>query len=132
MFMRIRLLKEIANKALFYVEQHANEYVDWYVKKYGKEPPDVVRKEKKSSDNFVKLNSENNTSSVVLNNIIEVMTNKNISQRELCTSLGLPESQFSNWKRGNNKSYLKYVSQIAEILEVSIASLYGEIHETQV
>lgn len=128
MFTRHRLLKEIANKALFYVEKHANEYVDWYVKKFGCEPPDVKKTETKKKGDFVYLsNDTKNTQSVnVLNNIIKVMAEKDISQAQLCEQLGLPHSLFSHWKKGINRSYTKYIYEISQILGVSISSLYGE------
>ena len=61
----------------------------------------------------------------ILIRIQEIMKEKKITQRELCNQLGLPESQFSNWKKGQNSSYLKLLPQIAEVLQVNITELYG-------
>lgn len=61
----------------------------------------------------------------ILIRIQEIMKEKKITQRELCNQLSLPESQFSNWKKGQNSSYLKLLPQIAEVLRVNITELYG-------
>lgn len=59
-----------------------------------------------------------------INNIIKIMQEKGISQKELCDRLCLPKSLFSNWKRGINKSYLTRMADIANVLGCSITDLY--------
>lgn len=61
----------------------------------------------------------------ILTRIQALMKEKKITQRMLCNQLNLPESQFSNWKTGQNSSYLKLLPQIAEVLQVNIVELYG-------
>lgn len=60
-----------------------------------------------------------------LNKIIQLLKQKNKSQKNLTDFLGLHSNNFTNWKSGNNTSYLKYISQIAEYLEVSTDYLLG-------
>lgn len=130
MFTKIRMLLELADKALFFTEQHANEYCDWYVKKYGKEPPDVKRKENDNASNFVYLDCK--VQDQVLSKIITVMNDKKVRVSDLCSKLGKDEHLFTDWKSGRTKSYMKYIPQIAQILNVPISSLYGEVNETKV
>lgn len=54
-----------------------------------------------------------------LTKILNEMKTKKISQREMAKLLGMTENNVSGWKAGRNKSYLKYISQIADILGVS-------------
>lgn len=61
----------------------------------------------------------------VLDKIIQIMKEKKISQKELCNKLGIPASQFTNWKNGQNKSYLKKFDLIAEVLGVDSTYLIG-------
>ena len=61
----------------------------------------------------------------VLSKIIEVMKDKNISQKELCNKLNLPESTFTSWKKGETKSYLKKFDVIADALGVDSTYLIG-------
>lgn len=61
----------------------------------------------------------------VLNKISTLLSKKNKNQRDLTDFLGLSKNTFTNWKSGNNTSYLKYISKIAEYLEVSTDYLLG-------
>lgn len=54
------------------------------------------------------------------------MQQKGKLQKELCAFLGLNQQSFTDWKSGKNKSYIKYISQISQFLNVSIGALYGE------
>lgn len=60
-----------------------------------------------------------------LSKILTIMKHKNISNSAIAEHLGISVSQISNWKSGNNTSYLKYISQISEFLEVSADYLLG-------
>ena len=60
-----------------------------------------------------------------LDNIINVMKEKKISQKELCNSIGVSKQTFTNWKNGWHSSYKKYLPQIAEVLGVSVDTLLG-------
>ena len=48
------------------------------------------------------------------------------TKKELLEHLGLRETNFTNWKYRNGKSYMKYIERIAEYLGVTINYLvYG-------
>jgi len=57
--------------------------------------------------------------------ILLEMKNKHISQKSITDLLSLNQSIFSQWKKGENISYLKHISKIAEFLEVSTDYLLG-------
>lgn len=57
--------------------------------------------------------------------IIKTMKEKGITQKELCERLGLKQQAFTNWKNGNNTSYMKYLVQIATVLDVNLDYLLG-------
>lgn len=65
----------------------------------------------------------------VLNNILELMKKKGISQKELCEKLGINQQAFTNWKNGTHSSYTKYLPQIADILGCSMDFLVGKDHQ---
>lgn len=48
------------------------------------------------------------------------------TQKELCEFLGIKKNAFTNWKSGVNKSYVKYLPQIADFLGVSVDYLLGK------
>ncbi len=60
-----------------------------------------------------------------LDKIYSLMKAKGKTQKELADYLGLSKSAFTGWKNGNNKSYRKYISEIAEFLDVSADYLLG-------
>lgn len=61
-----------------------------------------------------------------LDKIYSLMKAKGKTQKELADYLGLSKSAFTGWKNGNNKSYRKYISEIAEFLDVSADYLLGK------
>lgn len=63
---------------------------------------------------------------VTLNKIQELLKAQGKKQKDLTDYLGLQKNAFSNWKHGNNTSYLKHLPQIAEFLNVSIDFLLGK------
>ena len=54
----------------------------------------------------------------IIDKICDLMNYKKITQKQLTDYLGLDKSTFSQWKSGKNQSYLKYISQIADFLNV--------------
>lgn len=56
----------------------------------------------------------------VLNNIISELKQKNKKQKDLTDYLGLTKNVFTDWKSGKNKSYMKYLPQIAEFFGVTV------------
>ncbi|WMJ23486.1 helix-turn-helix transcriptional regulator [Paludicola sp. MB14-C6] len=58
--------------------------------------------------------------------IVNEMKSKNITQKDLCEYLGISKQAFTNWKNGNNTSYIKYLPQISQLLDVSIEYLLGK------
>lgn len=54
-----------------------------------------------------------------INKIILLMEERKCTQKELTDFLGVEKSTFSAWKSGKSQSYSKYISKIADYLEVS-------------
>lgn len=69
---------------------------------------------------------KNNT---VLENIIRLLSDHNVTQKNLAQYLGLEQGSFSAWKAGRNKSYMKYLPQIAEYFHVPVDYLLGNTDE---
>lgn len=61
----------------------------------------------------------------ILIKILDKLNEQNKSQKDLTDFLGIHSNNFTNWKNGRNTSYLKYISQIAEYLNVSTDYLLG-------
>lgn len=61
----------------------------------------------------------------VLNKIIELLNEKNKKQIELTNFLGISKNAFTNWKSGNNTSYIKHLPKIAEFFGVTVDYLLG-------
>lgn len=57
-----------------------------------------------------------------INNILK---QKGKKQSDLTAYIGIHKNNFTDWKAGRSNSYLKYISQIAEYLEVSTDYLLG-------
>ncbi len=60
-----------------------------------------------------------------LNKILFLLKEQEKTQKDLMDYLGLGKTAFTGWKSGANTSYLKYISKIAEFLEVSTDYLLG-------
>lgn len=67
----------------------------------------------------------------VLDRISTLLKDKKLTQKSLCEYIGLKDKIFSEWKAGNNTSYMKKLPQIAEFFNVSVAFLYGEQSEKE-
>lgn len=50
-------------------------------------------------------------------------------QKDLTDYLGVTKNAFSNWKSGNNTSYMKKLPQIADFFDVSVDYLLGKATE---
>lgn len=61
-----------------------------------------------------------------LTKILGIMKEQRVSQQEICQYLNLTKQTFSDWKSGKSESYLKYLPQIAEYLDVSVDYLLGK------
>lgn len=61
-----------------------------------------------------------------LTKILGIMKEQRVSQQEICRYLNLTKQTFSDWKSGKSESYLKYLPQIAEYLDVSVDYLLGK------
>ena len=66
----------------------------------------------------------------VLNNILSLLKIQNKKQTELAAHLNLSKNVFTNWKNGDNTSYIKYLPQIAEFLNVTVDYLLGNDNKT--
>lgn len=56
----------------------------------------------------------------ILNNILRLISDRKIQQRDLSDFLGLSKNTITGWKNGNNTSYMKYLPKIAEFFDVSV------------
>ena len=65
----------------------------------------------------------------VLNKIIQLLKENNKKQMDLTDYLGISKNAFTNWKIGDNSSYMKHLPKIAEFFGVSVDYLLGR--ETQ-
>ena len=63
----------------------------------------------------------------ILENILSYLKEQKREQQELCNFLGIKPQAVTNWKNGNNSSYLKYLHKIAEFFNIPLAYLTGEI-----
>ena len=55
----------------------------------------------------------------VLGRILSTMEEKGVNQQDVTKHLGLGNGAFTRWKYNNGKSYLQYLTRIAEYLGVS-------------
>lgn len=55
----------------------------------------------------------------IVERIIDVLNLRSISQNELIEHLGLGNGAFTRWKYDGGKSYMKYIDEIADFLNVS-------------
>jgi DNA-binding Xre family transcriptional regulator len=62
----------------------------------------------------------------LINLITKIMDEKRISQKELCNSIGISTSTFSNWKIRQTDPPVKYIVPICNCLGVSHTDLISE------
>ena len=62
----------------------------------------------------------------VLNKIIQLLKENKKKQVELTDYLGISKNAFTNWKIGDNTSYMKHLPKIAEFFGVSVDYLLGK------
>lgn len=53
----------------------------------------------------------------VLERISNKMKEKGVKQKDLCAQIGVAAQAFTNWKSGNNSSFMKKLPQIAKVLD---------------
>lgn len=62
----------------------------------------------------------------VLHKIIQLLKQNNKKQMDLTNYLGISKNAVTNWKIGDNKSYMKHLPKIAEFFDVSVDYLLGK------
>ena len=62
----------------------------------------------------------------VLHKIIQLLKENKKKQFELTDYLGISKNAFTNWKIGDNSSYMKHLPKIAEFFGVSVDYLLGK------
>ena len=62
----------------------------------------------------------------VLHKIIQLLKENNKRQMDLTDYLGISKNAFTNWKIGDNSSYMKHLPKIAEFFDVSVDYLLGK------
>ena len=55
--------------------------------------------------------------------ILNLLQDKGLKQKDLASHLGINQSAIADWKRGKTKSYMRYLPEIAEFLNVPIDDL---------
>ncbi|UVX37085.1 MAG: helix-turn-helix domain protein [Bacteriophage sp.] len=76
--------------------------------------------------NFVQINKMERIIMNTIDKIIQLLSEKKRTQKELTDSLGIEKSVFSAWKSGNSQSYKKYLPEIANFFDVSVGYLLGQ------
>lgn len=61
-----------------------------------------------------------------LERIIQLLKEQKKRQKDLTDYLGITKNAFTNWKSGNNTSFIKYLPKIADFLNVSVDVLLGK------
>ena len=61
----------------------------------------------------------------ILDKISCLLKEKNKKQKELTDYIGISKNNYTDWKSGRSNSYMKYLPQIAEFLDVSLDYLVG-------
>lgn len=61
----------------------------------------------------------------MIEKILELMSQKGVTAREVCTSAGLTHSAISDWKKGKSKPSTDALVKIAEYFNVSTDYLLG-------
>ena len=58
-----------------------------------------------------------------IDKIIKLLNEKKLTQKALTDYLGIDKSVFPQWKKGTNRSYKKYIEEIADFLDTSPSEL---------
>lgn len=61
----------------------------------------------------------------ILDKISCLLKDKKRKQKELTDYIGISKTNFTDWRNGRSNSYMKYLPQIAEFLDVSLDYLVG-------
>lgn len=68
---------------------------------------------------------------IILSRIISLIPSKRGSKKELADAVGIPANLISEWEKGRNKSYPKYLPQIADYYGVSLDWLSGRSEQKE-
>ena len=66
---------------------------------------------------------------MVTDRLDELLRQQGKTQKELIQFLGLCRGTYTHWKKGNNRSYIRHIAQIAQFFQMPIeyfGFLYGE------
>lgn len=67
---------------------------------------------------------------IILERILKLMNDKNISISDMCKFAQIPQSTFSTWKSKDREPQTKYLNNIANVLDVTVDYLItGENEE---
>ena len=67
----------------------------------------------------------------MFDNIEKELKKRNITQTEFCNALGLSQGNFTHWKQGKSKTWMKHLPKISEMLGLSIDQLTGNQEESK-
>lgn len=68
---------------------------------------------------------------IMLTRILELIGSKHGAKKDLCDALGLKPNHVTEWEKGRNKSYPKYLPQIADYYNVSLDWLSGRSEQKE-
>ncbi len=67
-----------------------------------------------------------------LERIISTAKEKGITQKDICRSCGITETNFTQWKTGRTDTYKKHLKEIADLLGTTVNYLVdGEENEAE-
>ena len=62
----------------------------------------------------------------IMHKVITLLEESGKKQTDFANKIGVPKQLISDWKSGRNKSYMKYLPQIADYFGVSVDYLLGK------
>jgi len=65
----------------------------------------------------------------VMHKILQLLEDNKLDQKKLYDYIGVKAQVFSDWKAGRNKSYMKYLPQIADFFNVPVDYLLGKTEQ---
>lgn len=65
-----------------------------------------------------------NTVDIISENTKRLRTLKNLSQKEVCASMGIPQGQYSRIENGKVEPTISTLEKLAKVFEVSIAEFF--------
>lgn len=62
----------------------------------------------------------------ILERIFKLINERNLTQQKFAEDIGVKQQVVTDWKKGRNESYMKYINKIADCLDTSVDYLLGK------